>query len=1731
MYLDRSLEMLIGILAILKAGNAYVPIDPSYPIDRVRYLLEDTKSDLILTSECFIRKLQCLPANTAIFALDTRPYQGEDVSRLNVGVQPEDLAYVMYTSGTTGHPKGVLISHRGIVNRIDWMQKQFPLNATDVVLQKTPYHFDVSVWELLWAHWTGARLVMARPEGHKDSAYLQQLISAQGITVLHFVPSMLSAYTHELSLFKGKVPSSVRYVFSSGEALEQNQVDALYVLSSERVELHNLYGPTEASIDVTSFACKAGMTAAFIGKPIQNTRVYVLDMYQTPVPIGVVGELYLAGVGLAKGYLNQPQLTQESFIANPFASPFDKEQGYHFLYKTGDLVQWLPDGNLHFMGRNDHQIKIRGFRIEPCEIEQRLSQYPGVKQSIVLNKKKQYLVAYYLSDELIAQEDLILYLSQFLPEYMIPSVFVHMEFFPITANGKLNRDALDLPEFQVDADSFIAPRTEIEQSLCVIWKKLLGLEKVGIRDDFFQIGGHSILAIQTIGLINLELNCQVSVKELFLTRTIEKLVPYVQNSQGTFRYKNHLIAEPLLTLDAFEPFLLSNVQQAYLFGRESSFELGNTSSHIYQEFIFHHLDVDKLERSFNQLLQRHSSLRTIFTEGEQRVVPQTGYYSFARHKLDLDVQQRLSHKVYHPEHYPLFDIEISEQAQRQIVHFSIDLLIMDGRSFAVFMDEWATIYNNETVVLPPLALTFRHYMQAYQGIRKSPLVEQAKEYWQNKLQSYSFETGLPLKNQPSAVLNPSFLRLKSTITAEAWNRILSQAESYGIGPTSVLLAIYGIVLLRWSGQERICINLTLFNRLPLHQDVHSIVGDFTVLELFNFVRLPNASFAQTVLAAHHQLWDDLDHNVFDGIDFQRLVRKQHHLDSTKVIAPLVLSSMLGVKSKQSQFEGLDKIGHSITQTPQIYLDNQAHETEDGLLVIWDYVEQLFDVQTIEAMHQDYCHLITYLAEHDWSCDLSELDFACNPPIPIEDLNETPASGTLVDLFEAGMAFNPNAIAIIHQHISYDYRFVKNSSECIARCLLNEGAQKGELIAVLAEKGYQQVVATLGIMKAGAAYLPLHIDWPIGRIHEIAQQAKIKRLLVSKTQWRLIQDTPLIHEYQVGVIEELEQSKLNAISIMPQVSAKEVAYVIFTSGSTGKPKGVTISHQGAVNTIAAVNQQFKINEQDCILALSDLSFDLSVYDIFGVLAQGGTVVFTEQELVQNPDHWYQLIKKYRVNLWNSVPQLMQLLLDYVNEVGELLDGFKVVLLSGDWLPLTIAAQIKAHHEQTVVMSLGGATEGSIWSIWHEIKEERSFIPYGRAMPNQKMHVLNPFGDSCPVGVSGELYIGGEGVALGYWFNKESTDLAFINHPRLGRLYKTGDFGRWHQEGYIEFLGRLDNQVKRNGYRVELAEIALKLKQIVGIDDAFVRLHENRLIAYLISKNLHTLSYNEAATLAESYSINTDWAEMITQDLSQYLPHYMLPDAYIGLSKQVLTSNGKIDYSALPLPELHSNKEQFAAPRTELEEQIAVIFCEVLGIQRISIKDNFFNIGGDSILSIQVASKLRYAEIDCSVKDLFDHRTIEQLAFYLSSKMSPINLNNEQGILTGKFALAPLQQWFYKHCFDKNYDWNQSYLVKVPPLSLPRLHAAMQQLVGHHDLLRACFSISEQGELIQEYTGRVDSFVIAPTSILTLPNQDPQAVLNSWKQEFDWKHDLLWRLDYLEGHRGQRKVITDSSSYYC
>ena len=969
------------------------------------------------------------------------------------------------------------------------------------------------------------------------------------------------------------------------------------------------------------------------------------------------------------------------------------------------MVRWLSSGELEYIGRNDFQVKIRGFRIELGEIESLLIEYKGVKQVVVLARENKetnnkYLLAYYTSSDgdKLNEEEIFSYLATKLPEYMIPSAIMHLDKLPLTLNGKLDRKALPDPVFGSNINNYVAPRNKLESKLCSIFADVIGLDviRVGIKDDFFRLGGNSISAIKLVGKINIEFKSSIKIKDIFEHKTIEGLCALIIKSENAFVYKDFMIKE--INQDKlYELFAMNNVQQAYYLGRGASFDLGNIGTHIYTESIYKELDVARLEVSLNKLIERHLSLRTIFTDKGQLHLAEVPYikipyYEFTSFDELLSIRNKLAHKVYDPGTFPIFDFVVSKLGNEYILHISIDGLIMDAMSFTIFFKEWRCLYNDIEYKLPELKLSYRDYIIEHEKIRESKLFYQARKYWGNKADLYQLDLKLPILKEAHEVKDSTFARVTKTITNSIWNQVLEKALNLNISPTALLLCVYGKVLSYWSAQNKVTINLTLFNRLPLHAQIHDILGDFTVLELFNYSDSQTDSIKKVLSNCHDELLNDIDHNLFDGIDLQRLLRKKYGLSSNDIISPVVLTSIL-TGSTESQ-ELLNPINdsykgeqYSITQTPQVWLDNKAYNTVDGFVAEWDYVEELFAKDTIEAMHYAYCDLIEELAKLDWDKDtFPSITLPSEDSAIIEKANnaiQAISGDTLYGRCEQIVKVHKlqKEIAVIENNQSYSYETLLDDATKLAKYLFSN-CKDQELIAVLCEKGYFQVLATFGIMKAGFGYLPLNIEWPSERMAEILEQAGVSTIVITSSQAKVMSS------FTTVVIEDVLHSNPSNITL-PNVNADSIAYVIFTSGSTGKPKGVTITHKSVMNTIDAVNKRFKIDHKDKVFALSELSFDLSVYDIYGMLSVGGGIVFPEQDKTKEPKHWLALLREHKVTIWNTVPQLADLL---VNETKEAMNSLRLFLLSGDWISLNLPDNIKQSCPQACVMSLGGATEG-------------------------------------------------------------------------------------------------------------------------------------------------------------------------------------------------------------------------------------------------------------------------------------------------------------------------------------------------------------------------------------------------------------------------------------------------------
>jgi len=1616
---ERSLDMIVGLLGILKAGGAYVPLDPSYPLERITYILSDARVKILVTEQKMLALLPEQEAQLVCLDADWDRISQQSQTNPDLGANSDNLAYTIYTSGSTGKPKGVQIYHQSLVNFLNSMREAPGLTESDILLAVTTICFDIAALEIYLPLMVGAKIVLASREVTANGELLLSTLQNCGVTVLQATPA-----TWRLLLAAGWESSPQLKMLGGGEALPRELADRLLEKGGS---LWNMYGPTETT--VWSTTCQVNALESrhrrqnvpeAIGRPIANTEIYILDGNLQAVPVGIVGELYIGGDGLAKGYLNRPELNAEKFISHPFS-----DRPGARLYKTGDLARYLSDGNIEYVDRIDNQVKVRGFRIELGEVEAALSQHPDVREAVVVVREdepgKKCLVAYAVlgQEGAIADRELRAFVKQKLPEYMLPSAFVLLEALPLTPNGKVDRKALRAPDTEnLPLNAAFAPRTPEEQLLAEIWSQVLGVKQVGIRDNFFELGGHSLLATQLIAKVREAFQIELPLRSLFQCPTVESLAAVISPQKSDGVKQVFVNSRPVITPDKegrHQPFPLTDIQQAYWIGRTETFELGGVATHIYAEIESVNLDLERFSKAWQQLIDRHEMLRAIVRpDGQQQILEQVPAYQIQ--VLDLRgqnyrvvnsqmeaVRESLSHQVIPSDRWPLFEIRASVLDDRLFrLHFSFDALIADAWSFQMLGRELASLYQNPNEILSDIEISFRDYVFAELACRHTEEYRRSVDYWQSRIPTLPPAPDLPLVKNPAAIKKPRFERRTGQLDPKTWQQLKNKSTKAGSTPSGILLAAFAEILTVWSKNPRFTIGLTLFNRLPLHPQVNEIAGDFTSLILLAVDNSARDSFAARVRRLQEQLWDDLDHRYFSGVQVLReLLRQQGSVSAA--LMPVVFTSTLTQNAAGEQNFPLHWLGETvcaITQTPQVFLDVQVSEEAGALVFNWDAVEELFPAGMLDDMFATYSHFLQRLADEAeiWQ----EANPQLLPPTQLQQraaINATDApvpAEMLHTLFAARVPLHPQKVAVVATHRTLTYEELYRRSRALGYRLQKLGARPNTLVAVVMDKGWEQVVACLGILMSGAAYVPVDPALPKERRSHLLAQAEVE-IAVTQSGLEVSLDWPENLQRICADTEELTGEFHQPLE--PVQTPEDLAYVIYTSGSTGVPKGVIIDHRGAVNTIADINERFGVGAGDRVLALSSLSFDLSVYDIFGTLAAGGTIVLPESSAAKDPARWAELMVRENISIWNSVPALMQMMVEYATDRPDVFQNLRLVLLSGDWLPLTLPGQIKSRRSGVQVVSLGGATEASIWSILYPIEEvspDCPSVPYGKPMKNQRLYVFDEALEPSPVSVPGQLYIGGIGLAKGYWRNPEKTAASFITHPRTGeRLYRTGDLGRFLPDGNIEFLGREDFRLKIRGFRIEAGEIEAALNQHpavkASIVTAFGENHsQKRLVAYIVPQ--------QNAVPATS---------QLRQFLSEKLPDYMVPSAFVMLEALPLSANGKVNREALPQPDAAIQAAKiFVAPRTSVEEMLARIWSEILGIDRVSVSDNFFELGGDSLLVTLLATKIRqFFQVDLCLRDLFEVQILSGIA----EKISEIK---SQKATIQESAIAPVSRAAYR-----------------------------------------------------------------------------------------------------------------------
>ncbi|WP_170229880.1 non-ribosomal peptide synthase/polyketide synthase [Polyangium fumosum] len=1653
---ERSLEMVVGLLGILKAGGAYVPLDPGYPRDRLAFMLADARPAVLLTQERLEGRLPAHEVVTVYLDAGAAPWQAQPLTSPDVQVGPDHAMYVIYTSGSTGRPKGVLNTHRGVDNRLRWMQRAYGLKASDAVLQKTPLSFDVSGWELWWPLLEGARMVIAAPEGHKDPRYLAALMGERGVTVTHFVPSMFGVF---LAATEPRERASLRLVFASGEALPAHLRASWY--AGSKGELHNLYGPTEAAIDVTSHACRPEEEGPVpIGRPIDNTRTYVLDDELRAVPVGVAGELYLSGVQLARGYLNRPELTAERFVPDPF-SP---EAGAR-MYRTGDLARWREDGALEFLGRIDHQVKVRGFRIELGEIEAALVTHASVRDCVVVARDEasgdKRLVAYVVAaEETWAPVALREHLGTTLPEYMVPSAFVRLTELPLNPSGKVDRKALPAPETTRDAaeTSYVAPRTETERALVAIWEELLQVRPIGVRDSFFQLGGHSLLVFRLVSAVEARLGGALGVATVFRHPTIEALSTLWDTRAERPALAPQIRLSPRAEGEPPHEGLSGTERRIWFLEKLSPEARSYQIPHVFE--VASAFSASALHESVRVLALRHEILRTTYPDVDgtprRRVsddvaipirVEDVSFLPEA--ERDSALQALLAAEV-----ATYFDLEcgpltrvlaVQTAADRHVVVVHQHHIITDEWSWGLLLAELSSLYEASrrggTAALPPLVSHYSDYARAERSALAGDGLAASRAYWKDALSGVP-RLDLSIVSPPSGVGSGPEGCVSLHLSPETSRRMQALSRESGATPFMAWYGALAAVLARYSRQTDFGLGAVLANRQVAGTE--AMLGFFTNTVVLRTDLSGDPTFAELLSRARRTSLDAYEHQAlpFDVVvQDQGLSRQAGENPLFDVTFFEVTPPTAGDAAGWSPLLGA--VPEGVTTAKNALAVTVRHGAEGAV------VEVLYDTRRVSRTAAErLCGHLRALAT----------DAAAHPDKHLSDLNllteeETeklaawndtpkvdPAARCIHELIAEQAAKAPGAVALEQDGRQLSYGEFEAQANRLAHYLRSLGVGPEVRVALCVERSFDMVVGLVGILKAGGAFVPLDPAYPAERLSLLLSEAQAPVLLThAHIEDRFTASGVTVVRLDVDAGQWASQP-----ATLPEsgVRPEHANYVVFTSGSTGKPKPVVNEHRGLAARVAFQREHFVIHPSDRVLQSAAVAFDGAIIDWMISLCNGAACV-----LPSNAHGAIDGIAECLENRGITVSFIPPAMLRVLNCRAPAL---RHITLAGDTTSPTLVAQWAKGRR---MLNSYGPTEFSIFGAQAYFDAERpENFSIGRPVHGVQIHVLDGAKRPVPVGMAGEIHLAGVGLARGYLNRPGMTAERFVPEPFSkepgARMYCTGDLARWNEDGELEFLGRADHQVKIRGFRVETGEVEAALSSHAAVGSCVVVAREDtpgdkRLVVYVVGKD----GAPEAGALREH--------------LRSRLPEYMIPSAFVFLDALPLSPNGKVDRKALPAPEdtRQVAEAAYTAPRTAAERALAEIWSEVLRAASVGIHDNFFALGGDSILAIQVVGRAKRAGLHLTVRDMFMHQTVAELSQAARSSSAALV---EQGAVTGRVSLTPSQHWFLRKDPEEIHHFNQA-MTWTPSSTLsPEIVAeALQVVLRQHDALRLRYHRAESG----------------------------------------------------------------------
>lgn len=1634
---ERSLDLLIGILAILKTGAAYVPLDPTLPEHRLKFIIEDAGCHLILTKNKIKNKnLMNVVGNTDRKIIDLDALEN-DVLQVNNSWQSfnslSDLAYVIYTSGTTGNPKGVIQTHQNVHRLFTVTDSKFHFNEHDVWTLFHSYTFDFSIWEIWGSLLYGGTLVVPTYEQTRDPALFRQLVVDHKVTVLNQTPSAFQLFVTE-DLHSNSRISTLRYVIFGGEALHiENLVPWWNKYGDNQPQLINMYGITETTVHATYKLLKEAdiqQKISNIGKPLDDLTAYVVDSQLNLLPIGVPGELLIGNAGLAEGYLNLPNLTEQKFIESPFLTQIEKDQKKLAdeeirLYRTGDLVRWLEDGSLEYMGRIDNQVKICGFRIELGEIETVLNKHPNVHQAIAqvieIDKIKQIIVYYLVKNNLskdkkgFLQEQLKAHLEMHLPDYMLPKALIEIKSIPLTANMKVDFKALSKLLVDRVIDAYQLPQqaqTQVERLLVEIWQKTLKISNVKITDNFFSIGGDSMSSIRIVYAAR-EKGLDISVSDIFKYQTIKQLA---EKYDFSHKIKTPVFIKPFSLISHEDGKRLpANIEDAYPQAMLQTgmlyHSMNDIDSAVYLDvfsyYVFGEYYDEYFKKAFNILIYENPILRTSFnitdfseplqiihkTVDPKIVVFDINHLSEGQQAQELDNwMEREKLTPFDYTNAPLFRVIIHKLASKKfLLSFAFHHAILDGWSVATLLTrlikKYAYYIDNTT---ENIECEVDYNYKIFVAMEKeATLSKQQENFWKKELAGFQFSRIIPWsKGREKNVL----MECKIPISRNLSDKLQILAQKINVSLDAILLSAHFKLLSIFTGLDDVTAGV-VFNGRPEVKDIEKTLGLF----------LNSLPLRQSIVDG---TWKDL---ILQTSNKKSEVYPYRHYPFGKIYADMGSKELFDILFYFVNFHVYQELNNedfNIAIEPKklyertnfpLVLVASLDPSTNAISCILKYQAKIYPAIQIEVIAQYYQRILEIMTD---AYDLPHSDVDLMLPEwknkIFKKWNNTrrnyPFDKTLVTLFEEQVNLLPGKIAVIFGNMNLTYQQLNQKANQLAQHLKTLGVGKETCVIIYMERSLDLLIATLATFKAGGVYVPVDLSFTTSRIKTILDDTK-SRFILTKSKEMESADFSQSTRKTCICLDAIDDrlSELPTDNLNIEIEPKDLSYIIYTSGSTGQPKGVMIEHNSLTNLMFALQDKFAIKQQDVFLALTAISFDISLVELYLPLISGASCVISDQDMARNPARIIDAIEDNRVTAIQATPTTWRVLFD----AGWKNQQNVKILSGGEALSQDLAQKIINYSKNQVAWNLYGPTETTIWSTICPINNnyaQLDYYPIGAPLANTKVFILNRDLRLCPIGVTGELYISGNGLARGYLNRPELTREKFLsglcsdfkefNLYKL-KLYRTGDLVQWMPDGNIIYKGRVDNQIKVRGYRIEPGEIEYVLLQHKAISQCVVLSNKKsgleQLVAYLVLQSGN----------------NFDDLKEVTEFLRKKLPHYMIPDKLLVVDKFPLNTSGKIDLNMLTHTKVHDLflQRRHIPPTSTKQKQLAKIWSEILKIEKVSIDDSFFDLGGNSVTTLKLVNRIidRF-QVKLELADIIELATLEKI----SAKILELKHKNKKQI---------------------------------------------------------------------------------------------------------------------------------------